>query len=63
MTLREKLIPKFLQKYVTYYRDHGFKKTIKKIWMEIICNNFYVLFGEGYNSLYYNSLLCYERYF
>ena len=30
MTLREKLIPKFLQKYVTYYRDHGFKKTIKK---------------------------------
>jgi len=30
MTLREKLIPKFLQKYVTYYRDNGFKKTIKK---------------------------------
>ena len=23
--------------------------------VEIICNNFYVLFGEGYNSLYYNS--------
>ena len=30
MTLREKLIPKFLLKYVTYYRNHGFKKTIKK---------------------------------
>ena len=30
MTLREKLIPKFLHKYVKYYRDHGFKKTIKK---------------------------------
>ena len=30
MTLREKLIPKFLRKYVTYYRYHGFKKTIKR---------------------------------
>lgn len=30
MTLREKLIPKFLQKYVTYYRYNGFKKTIKR---------------------------------
>lgn len=30
MTFKEKLIPKFLRKYVFYYREHGFKKTVKK---------------------------------
>lgn len=30
MTIKEKLIPKFLRKYVFYYREHGFKKTVKK---------------------------------
>ena len=30
MTIQEKLIPKFLRKYVFYYKEHGFKKTIKK---------------------------------
>ena len=30
MTIKEKLIPKFLRKYVYYYKEHGFKKTLKK---------------------------------
>ena len=30
MSIKEKLIPKFLRKYVFYYREHGFKKTVKK---------------------------------
>ncbi len=30
MTIKENLIPKFLRKYVFYYREHGFKKTVKK---------------------------------
>ncbi len=30
MTIKEKLIPKFLRKYVYYYKEHGFKKTVKK---------------------------------
>ena len=30
MTIKEKLIPKFLRKYVFYYREHGLKKTVKK---------------------------------
>lgn len=30
MTIKEKLIPEFLRKYVFYYREHGFKKTVKK---------------------------------
>ena len=30
MTIKEKLIPKFLRKYVFYYREHGFKKTVQK---------------------------------
>tara|TARA_Y100001936_G_scaffold97479_1_gene95793 strand:+ start:333 stop:524 length:192 start_codon:yes stop_codon:yes gene_type:complete len=30
MTIKEKLIPKFLRKYAFYYREHGFKKTVKK---------------------------------
>ena len=30
MTIKEKLIPKFLRKYVFYYREHGFKKLVKK---------------------------------
>ncbi len=30
MKIKEKLIPKFLRKYVFYYREHGFKKTVKK---------------------------------
>ena len=30
MTIKEKFIPKFLRKYVSYYKEHGFKKTIKK---------------------------------
>jgi|TARA_B100000085_G_scaffold157490_1_gene143029 hypothetical protein len=30
MAIKEKLIPKFLRKYVFYLKEHGFKKTIKK---------------------------------
>ena len=30
MTIREKLIPKFLRKYVFYLKEHGLKKTVKK---------------------------------
>tara|TARA_B100000945_G_C20339810_1_gene576773 strand:- start:777 stop:968 length:192 start_codon:yes stop_codon:yes gene_type:complete len=30
MTIKEKLIPKFLRKYVFYLKEHGFKKTFKK---------------------------------
>ena len=30
MLFKEKLIPKFLLKYIIYYQKHGFKKTIKK---------------------------------
>ena len=30
MLFKEKLIPKFLLKYIIYYKEHGFKKTIKK---------------------------------
>jgi len=30
MTIKEKLIPKFLRKYVFYLKEHGFKKTVKK---------------------------------
>ena len=30
MKIKEKLIPKFLRKYVYYYKEHGFKKTVKK---------------------------------
>ena len=29
MTFRERLITGFLKKYITYYKEHGFKKTIK----------------------------------
>ena len=30
MSFKEKLIPKFHLKYIIYYQEHGFKKTIKK---------------------------------
>tara|TARA_Y100000768_G_C23580522_1_gene496901 strand:- start:179 stop:370 length:192 start_codon:yes stop_codon:yes gene_type:complete len=30
MAIKEKLIPKFLRKYVFYLKEHGFKKTVKK---------------------------------
>ncbi len=30
MTSKEKFIPKFLRKYIFYYNEHGFKKTVKK---------------------------------
>ncbi len=30
MSFKQKLIPKFLKKYVNYYLEHGFKKTVKK---------------------------------
>ena len=30
MIFKEKLIPKFLLKYIIYYQEHGFKKTIKE---------------------------------
>jgi hypothetical protein len=35
-TLKNKLIPNFLKKYIIYYNDHGFKLTIKKFGLKLI---------------------------
>ena len=40
MKIKEKLIPNFLYKYVIYYRNHGFKKTIKKFGWKLIITIF-----------------------
>jgi len=35
-TLKNKLIPNFLKKYIIYYNDHGLKLTIKKFGLKLI---------------------------
>ena len=30
MSFKQKFIPKFLRKYINYYLENGFKKTVKK---------------------------------
>ena len=47
MKIKEKLIPKFLYKYVIYYQNHGFKKTIKKYgWKAAVGIFFYYLIRD-----------------
>tara|TARA_B100000579_G_scaffold426393_1_gene433547 strand:+ start:1417 stop:1644 length:228 start_codon:yes stop_codon:yes gene_type:complete len=48
MKIKEKLIPKFLYKYVIYYQNHGFKKTIKKFgWKLIIIISIFYLIRDS----------------
>ena len=35
-TLKNKLTPNFLKKYIVYYNDHGLKLTIKKFGFKLI---------------------------
>ena len=35
-TLKNKLIPNFLKKYIIYYQENGFKKTIQKFGLKLI---------------------------
>ena len=30
MSIKEKLIPPFLKRYIIFYKENGFKKTVKK---------------------------------
>ena len=40
MAIKEKLIPKFLRKYVFYLKEHGFKKTVKKFGWKLFAVRF-----------------------
>ena len=39
-TLKNKLIPNFLKKYIIYYQDNGLKLTIKKFGLKLILGVF-----------------------
>ncbi len=39
-TLKNKLIPNFLKKYIIYYKDNGLKLTIKKFGFKLILGIF-----------------------
>ena len=56
MTIREKLIPKFLRKYVFYLKEHGFKKTVKKFGWKLFAVIFlYYLIRTQYFILLFHT--------